>query len=161
MDPLSKTAFSATLHCLTGCAAGEVLGMVVGNALNLHGAATIALSVGLAFFFGYALSMLPILKHGLRLGQALKVALAADTVSIATMETADNAFMLVVPGAMSAGLSSGLFWVSLALSLVAAFAAAYPVNRYLISRGKGHALAHHYHHHTYEHSKDHTSHSRS
>lgn len=161
MDPLSKTAFSATLHCLTGCAAGEVLGMVVGNALNLHGAATIALSVGLAFFFGYTLSMLPILKHGLRLGQALKVALAADTVSIATMETADNAFMLVVPGAMSAGLSSGLFWVSLALSLVAAFAAAYPVNRYLISRGKGHALAHHYHHHTYEHSKDHTSHSRS
>lgn len=161
MDPLSKTAFSATLHCLTGCAAGEVLGMVVGNALNLHGAATIALSVGLAFFFGYTLSMLPILKHGLRLGQALKVALAADTVSIATMETADNAFMLVVPGAMSAGLSSGLFWVSLALSLVAAFAAAYPVNRYLISRGKGHALAYHYHHHTYEHSKDHTSHSRS
>ncbi len=120
--------------------------MVMGTAFNWHGAATVALSIGLAFFFGYLLSILPILKHGLGLRQALKVALAADTVSIATMELTDNVFMLVVPGAMSAGLGSGLFWGSLVLSLVAAFLAAYPVNRYLIARGKGHALSHQYHH---------------
>ena len=142
---LNSTAFSATLHCLTGCAIGEVLGMVVGNALNFHEAITIVLSVTLAFIFGYSLSMLPILKHGLSLRQAIKVALAADTVSIATMELTDNAFMLAVPGAMDAGLGSLLFWLSLGMSLVVAFLFAYPVNRWLIVRGKGHAVVHKYH----------------
>ena len=153
-EGLNKTAFSATLHCLTGCAIGEVLGMVIGNALNWHGAMTVAVSVALAFAFGYGLSMLPILKHGLKLGQAMKIALAADTASIVTMELADNAFMLAVPGAMSAGLSSPLFWASLATSLAVAFAAAYPVNRWLIARGKGHAVAHQHHH-----APEHTDHS--
>ncbi len=142
---LNSTAFSATLHCLTGCAIGEVLGMVVGNALNFHEAITIVLSVTLAFIFGYSLSMLPILKHGLSLRQAIKVALAADTVSIVTMELTDNAFMLAVPGAMDAGLGSLLFWLSLGMSLVVAFLFAYPVNRWLIVRGKGHAVVHKYH----------------
>ena len=119
--------------------------MVVGNALDLHGTVTIILSVGLAFLFGYGLSMLPLLRHGLGLRRAMKVAFAADTASITTMEFADNIFMLAVPGAMTAGLTSGLFWASLAASLVVAFFVALPVNRWLISRGKGHAIAHKYH----------------
>lgn len=147
MNALTQTAVSATLHCLTGCAIGEVLGMVVGNALDLHGTVTIILSVGLAFLFGYGLSMLPLLRHGLVLRRAMKVAFAADTASITTMEFADNIFMLAVPGAMTAGLTSGLFWASLAASLVVAFFVALPVNRWLISRGKGHAIAHKFHHH--------------
>ncbi len=121
--------------------------MVVGNALDLHGTVTIILSVGLAFLFGYGLSMLPLLRHGLVLRRAMKVAFAADTASITTMEFADNIFMLAVPGAMTAGLTSGLFWASLAASLVVAFFVALPVNRWLISRGKGHAIAHKFHHH--------------
>lgn len=121
--------------------------MVLGNALNLHGAITIVLSVLLAFIFGYSLSMLPLLKHGLGIKRAMKVALAADTASITTMELADNAFMLAVPGAMNAGLSTVLFWVSLVASLAVAFVVALPVNRWLIARGKGHAVAHKYHHH--------------
>ncbi len=121
--------------------------MVVGNALDLHGTVTIILSVGLAFLFGYGLSMLPLLRHGLGLRHAMKVAFAADTASITTMEFADNIFMLAVPGAMTAGLTSGLFWASLAASLVVAFFVALPVNRWLISRGKGHAIAHKFHHH--------------
>ncbi len=121
--------------------------MVVGNALDLHGTLTIILSVGLAFLFGYGLSMLPLLRHGLGLRRAMQVAFAADTASITTMEFADNIFMLAVPGAMTAGLTSGLFWASLAASLVVAFFVALPVNRWLISRGKGHAIAHKFHHH--------------
>ena len=147
MNALTQTAVSATLHCLTGCAIGEVLGMVVGNALDLHGTVTIILSVGLAFLFGYGLSMLPLLRHGLGLRRAMKVAFAADTASITTMEFADNIFMLAVPGAMTAGLTSGLFWASLAASLVVAFFVALPLNRWLISRDKGHAIAHKFHHH--------------
>lgn len=145
MNALTRTAVSATLHCLTGCAIGEVLGMVVGNALDLHGSVTIIISVGLAFLFGYGLSMLPLLRHGFHFQQAMKVAFAADTASITTMEFADNIFMLAVPGAMTAGLTSGLFWASLAVSLVVAFFVALPVNRWLISCGKGHAIAHKYH----------------
>lgn len=158
MDTINKTAIKATLHCLAGCAVGEILGMVIGTALGLHGAITVVLSISLAFIFGYSFSMVPLLRHGLDLRHALKVALAADTVSIATMEIADNAFMLLVPGAMSAGLGSALFWISLTLSLVVAFFAALPVNRWLIARGKGHAVAHQYHHHS-QHTKTEHDHS--
>lgn len=143
---INKTAASATLHCLTGCAIGEVTGMVLATALGWGAAASIAIAIFLAFVFGYSLSMLPLLKHGLGLKKALRVALAADTASIATMEVADNVFMLLVPGAMAATLTDSLFWVSLSLSLVVAYAVAFPLNRYLISRGKGHAIAHQYHH---------------
>jgi hypothetical protein len=144
---ISNTAASATLHCLTGCAIGEVLGMVVSTAFSWSSFPSVVISIVLAFVFGYSLSMRPILRHGLGLKKALQVALAADTASITTMELADNAFVLAVPGAISAGLNTSLFWVSLLVSLVVAFAVAYPVNRYLISRGKGHAVAQGYHHH--------------
>ena len=135
----------ATLHCLTGCAIGEVLGMVIGTALGLHNAATIVLSIALAFVFGYALTMRGVLRAGVDFRTALKVALAADTVSIAVMELLDNAFVLAVPGAMDAGLTSVLFWASLAGSLVVAFVLTTPVNRWMIARGKGHAVVHQYH----------------
>lgn len=138
-------AAQATLHCLTGCAIGEVLGMVVGTALGLHNGATVAVSVLLAFVFGYALTMRGVLRAGVDLRTALGVALAADTVSIAVMEVIDNGVMLAVPGAMDAGLSSWLFWVALAGSLVLAFLVTTPVNRWLIGRGKGHAVVHAYH----------------
>jgi hypothetical protein len=142
---LNRTAWSATLHCLTGCAIGEVLGMVIGTALGWGNGATIALAVVLAFFFGYLLTLLPLVKAvGLRSG--LKLALAADTASIAVMEIVDNAIMLVIPGAMAAGLDSILFWGSLALSLALAALAAFPVNRWLIARGRGHAVVHAHHH---------------
>lgn len=144
---LNKTAASATLHCLTGCAIGEVLGMIISTALGWAAAPSIALSIVLAFAFGYSLSMLPLLKHKLTLKQALGVALAADTLSILVMEITDNGFILAIPGAVHAGLDTLLFWVSLFTSLFVAFLAAFPLNRYLISRGKGHALAHKYHHH--------------
>lgn len=143
----SKTAFSATLHCLTGCAIGEVIGMIVSTALNWKATASIVLSIVLAFLFGYSLSMLPLIQHGLSLRRAFGIALAADSVSIATMELADNAFVLLVPGAIYAGLTTLLFWWSLILSLAVAFVAAFPVNRWLIVRNKGHALAHHHMHH--------------
>jgi hypothetical protein len=136
------TAAQATLHCLTGCAIGEVLGMVIGTAAGLHGGTTVALSVALAFVFGYALTMRGVLRAGLPMQRALRVALAADTFSIAVMELVDNAFMLTVPGAMAAGLTSVLFWASLAGSLAVAFAVALPVNRLLMTRGKGHAVVH-------------------
>lgn len=158
MNELDKTAVQATLHCLTGCAAGEVVGMIMGNALDWHGATTILSSIGLAFIFGYSFSIVPLLSGGLGLRQSLKVALAADTVSIATMELADNAIMVVVPGAMNAGLASLLFWGSLACSLFVAFWVTVPVNRWLIARGKGHAVAHAYHHAHHEsmsHEPDH------
>src|SRR5688500_18567302 len=144
-DSINRTAFRATLHCLTGCAIGEVLGMVIGTALGWSDAATIALAVALAFFFGYSLTIAPVLRSGLPLRAALKVALAADTLSIAVMEIVDNAIMLLVPGAMEAGLASLLFWGSLAFALFVAFVVTVPVNRWLIARGKGHAVVHQYH----------------
>jgi hypothetical protein len=148
VGPVSwKVAATATLHCLTGCAIGEILGMVIGTAAGLHNVATVVLSIALAFFFGYALTMRPVLGAGLTLRQAFGVALAADTVSIAVMELMDNAFIVAVPGAMAAGLTSALFWGSLAGSLVVAFLVTTPVNRWMISRGKGHAVVHAYHQH--------------
>ena len=136
----------ATLHCLTGCAIGEVLGMVIGTALGLHNAATVVLSIALAFVFGYGLTMRGVLRAGVGLRAALKVALAADTLSIAVMELVDNAVVVAVPGAMDAGLGSALFWGSLAFSLAVAFALTVPVNRWTIGRGRGHAVLHAYHH---------------
>jgi len=142
---LNKTAFSATAHCLTGCAIGEVLGIVIGSVFGWSNFATIALAVVLAFFFGYSLTMLPLLRSGLALSAVLPIALAADTLSITTMEIVDNLVLLVVPGAMEAGVGSLLFWGSLAFALAVAFVAAFPVNRYLIARGKGHAVVHEHH----------------
>ena len=142
---LNRTAFSATVHCLTGCAIGEVLGMVIGTALGWNNAATIVLAVVLAFFFGYSLTMIPLLRSGLALAAAIPVALAADTISITIMEIVDNAIMLLIPGAMEAGLDNVKFWGSLAVALLIAGAVAYPVNRWLIQRGRGHAVVHEYH----------------
>ncbi len=142
---LTRLAVSATLHCLTGCAIGEVLGMVIGTALGWSNLQTIVLAIVLAFFFGYALTIQPILRSGLALATAIPVALAADTLSITVMEIVDNAIVLVIPGAMEAGLADLLFWGSLAVALAIAFAAAYPVNRWLIHRGRGHAVVHDYH----------------
>ena len=139
---LNRLAASATLHCLTGCAIGEVLGMVIGTALGLGNVATIALAVALAFLFGYLLTIWPLLKAGLPRATALRLALASDTASITIMEIVDNAIMLAIPGAMDAGLGSALFWTSLAVALAIAGLAAYPVNRWLIARGRGHAVVH-------------------
>lgn len=144
---LTRSAIQATLHCLTGCAIGEVLGMVLAAALGWGSAASIAVSVALAFFFGYALTIQPVLRAGVPVRRALRLAGASDTISIATMELVDNAFILVVPGALAAGLSDGLFWWSLALSLVIAFVITVPVNRALIARGRGHAVIHELHAH--------------
>jgi hypothetical protein len=143
---LTTVALSATLHCLTGCAIGEVLGMVIGTALGWGNAATIGLAVVLAFFFGYALTLRPLLSV-MSFAAAMRLALAADTASITVMEIVDNAIMLVIPGAMDAGLASILFWASLAVSLAIAAVAAFPVNRWLIARGRGHAVVHAHHHH--------------
>jgi hypothetical protein len=153
MDPLTKTAITATLHCLTGCAIGEVLGMVLGTHFGLSDFATITLAVALAFFFGYLFTFAPVLSSGMKFRDAIKTTLAADTVSITTMEIIDNAVMLAIPGAMMAGLQDGLFWGSLAFSLVVAFFVTVPVNRWLIARGKGHAVVHAHHQH-----HDHSSH---
>jgi Domain of unknown function (DUF4396) len=142
---LDRMAVSATLHCLTGCAIGEIVGMLIGTAAGLANGATVAISIVLAFCFGYLLSTLPLLRGGLAVGSALRLVLAADTLSILTMEVVDNLVMLVIPGAIDAGLVNVVFWVSLMLSLVVAFAAAYPVNRALLRRGKGHALTHEHH----------------
>jgi hypothetical protein len=139
---LTNVAVSATLHCLTGCAIGEVLGMVVGTALGLSSWGTVGVAVLLAFVFGYGLTSMPLLRAGLALGAVVPIALAADTFSIAVMEVVDNVVMLVVPGAMDAGLGSVLFWGALAFALAVAFAVALPVNRWLIARGKGHAAVH-------------------
>jgi hypothetical protein len=138
---------SATLHCLTGCAIGEVLGMVLATWWGLSTVPSIVLAIVLAFLFGYSLTMLPVLRSGVSLRQAVAVALAADTVSIATMELMDNAFILAVPKAIDAGLGDALFWWSLVVSLAVAFVVTVPVNRALIARGKGHAVAHRYHRH--------------
>ncbi len=145
MSFLNATAASATLHCLTGCAIGEITGLIIGEIAGLAQAVTIALSIALAFLFGYSLSILPVVKSGVALSIAMKTVLAADTLSIATMEIVDNTVMAIVPGAMNAGLVNPLFWFTLSLALIAAFFAAYPVNKYLLSKGKGHALMHKYH----------------
>jgi hypothetical protein len=140
-----SVAASATLHCLTGCAIGEVLGMVIGTAAGLSNMATVVLSVALAFVFGYGLTMRGVLRAGVGFRGALRIAFAADTVSIAVMEIIDNAIVLGVPGAMEAGLASVLFWGSLAFALAAAFVVTVPLNRWMIGRGKGHAVVHAYH----------------
>ena len=142
-DATWSTAVSATLHCLTGCAIGEVLGMVIGTALGWHNVPTIVL----AFVFGYALTMRGVLRAGVGFRQALRVALAADTVSILVMELVDNGVLVFVPGAMDAGIVSWLFWLSLAFALAVAFVVTVPVNRWMIGRGRGHAVMHEYHHH--------------
>lgn len=144
---LNRLAFTATVHCLSGCATGEVLGLVIGTALGWATVPTIALAVVLAFIFGYLFTMIPLLRAGVAFGPVLKLALAADTASVFIMEVVDNAIMLAIPGAMEAGLASGLFWASLAAALVIAAAVAFPVNRWLIARGKGHAVVHHHHGH--------------
>lgn len=143
---LTKNAVSATTHCLTGCAVGEVLGLVIGTALGWGSGSTVAVAVALAFFFGYALTIRPVISSGVPLRTAVHVALAADTASITVMEIVDNVIIVAVPGAMDAGLRNPLFWGSLAISLATAFAATVPVNRWLIGRGRGHATAHGYHH---------------
>jgi hypothetical protein len=139
---LTATAVAATLHCLTGCAIGEVLGMAVGSALGFSNLGTVALAVALAFAFGYALTSLPLLRAGFALGAVIPIALASDTLSIATMEVVDNLIMVLVPGAMESGLGSLLFWGSLSFALAVAAAVTVPVNRFLIARGKGHAVVH-------------------
>jgi Domain of unknown function (DUF4396) len=144
---LNRVALSATAHCLTGCAIGEVLGVVIGTALGWGNFETIVLAIALAFLFGYSLTMLPLLRAGLAFAAAVPLALASDTLSIAVMELVDNAILLVVPGAMEAGVDTLLFWASLAFALLIAGMAAYPVNRYLIARGRGHAVVHAYHGH--------------
>jgi len=142
---LTRTAFQATVHCLTGCAIGEILGLVLSTALGWHDLPSIALAIILAFFFGYLLTIRPLLRGGLPFRGAMRTAFAADTVSIVVMEFMDNAIVLGIPGAMAAGLLDGLFWGSLALSLAVAFVVALPVNRWLIARGMGHALVHRQH----------------
>jgi Domain of unknown function (DUF4396) len=144
---LNRLAFSATVHCLTGCAIGEVLGVVIGTALGWSDAATIALAIGLAFFFGYSFTSFPLLRAGMALGAVIPIAFASDTVSIAVMEFVDNAILLVIPGVMEAGLDDIGFWAALAFALLVAGAAAYPVNRWLLARGKGHAVVHQHHAH--------------
>jgi Domain of unknown function (DUF4396) len=142
---LNRTAFSATVHCLTGCAIGEVLGMVLATWWGWGDVASIVLSIALAFTFGYGLTSLPLLRSGLPMRRVAPLALASDTASITTMEIVDNLFVIVVPGALAAGLGDGLFWWSLGAGLVIAGAVAFPVNRRLIARGRGHAVVHGHH----------------
>jgi hypothetical protein len=142
---LNSLAFSATVHCLTGCAIGEVLGMVIGTGLGWGNIATIALSVMLAFVFGYSLTSLPLVRAGMALAAVAPIAFASDTISITIMEIVDNAMMLAIPGAMDAGPSNLGFWAALAASLLIAGVAAFPVNRWLLARGKGHAVVHAHH----------------
>jgi hypothetical protein len=142
---LTRSAVQATLHCLTGCAIGEILGMIVATAFGWGNAATIVISIVLAFCFGYALTVRSVRRAGVEMRRALSLAFASDTLSIATMEIVDNGFVLLVPGALAAGLGDGLFWWSLAVSLAIAFVAAVPVNRWLIARGRGHAVVHELH----------------
>jgi hypothetical protein len=146
-DPATKVAVSATLHCLTGCAIGEVAGMVIGTWFGLSNLIMFVLSIALAFVFGYTLTSLPLIKSGLSLRRVVPLALASDTLSITIMEIADNAVLLVIPGALNATITNPLFWVNLTIALFIAFAAAVPVNKYLISRGLGHAVIHEHHDH--------------
>jgi hypothetical protein len=150
-----KMAISATLHCLTGCAIGEVAGLIIGTAAGFSNWATVALAIALAFVFGFSLSTLPLLKAGLGFVQALAIVAAADTLSITTMEIVDNVVMLLIPGAMNSGLVDPLFWISMPIALTAAFFAALPVNMYLLKRNKGHALTMQFHH---SHGEGHTCH---
>jgi hypothetical protein len=142
---LNRLAASATTHCLTGCAIGEVLGFVIGTWRGWGDLATLALAIGLAYVFGYGFTLAPLLRGGLALGTALGLAFAADTLSITVMEIVDNAVIVVIPGAMDAGLGDPLFWASLAFALAVAWVAAFPVNRWLIARGRGHAVVHAHH----------------
>lgn len=144
-DSLNRAAFAATWHCLTGCAIGEILGLVIATALDWGNVASIAIAIVLAFIFGYSLTLLPLVRSGVPPRRAARIALASDTVSIAVMEIVDNGFVLLVPGAMQAGLGDFLFWWSLVVGLFIAFWAAFPVNRALIARGRGHAAVHAYH----------------
>jgi len=144
---MNRLALSATVHCLSGCAIGEVLGMVLSTWWGWGSAASIALAIVLAFFFGYLLTSWPLLRSGMSVRQVAPLAFASDTASIATMEIFDNLFILIVPGAIAAGLGDGLFWWSLGVALLIAGAVAFPVNRYLIARGRGHAVMHEHHHH--------------
>jgi putative flippase GtrA len=147
MQPsLNRLAASATLHCLIGCGIGEILGMIISSHLGWSAAPSVALAIGLAFLFGYGFSMWPLLRSNMPLRKVVGLALAADTASITTMEIVDNAFILAVPGAIHAELDSPLFWLSLSAALAVAFLVAYPLNRWLISRGKGHAVMHEHHH---------------
>jgi Domain of unknown function (DUF4396) len=143
---LNRLAFSATVHCLTGCAIGEVLGMIIGTALGWSNLQTIVLAVVLAFFFGYSFTSWPLLRSGMALGAVIPIALASDTISIAIMELVDNLVLVLIPGAMEAGLGDVGFWAALAFALLVAGSAAYPVNRWLLARGKGHAVVHQHHH---------------
>jgi hypothetical protein len=147
VDATWRTAFSATVHCLTGCAIGEVLGMVLGTAFGWPTGTTVVVSIALAFLFGYSLTSLPLLRSGMALASVVPIALASDTVSIAIMEIVDNAIIVAIPGAMDAGLGDPGFWASLAAALIIAGAVALPVNRWLIARGKGHAVVHRHHQH--------------
>ena len=144
---LNRSAFQATTHCLAGCAIGEVLGMIIATSLGWGNAASIAISVALAFPFGYSFTLGPVLRAGVPFRRAVGLAFASDTLSITTMEISDNAFILLVPGAIAAGLDDALFWWSLGVSLLIAFVAAFPVNRWLIARGRGHAVMHDLHAH--------------
>jgi hypothetical protein len=143
---LNRLAFSATVHCLTGCAIGEVLGMIIGTALGWSDLGTIAISVALAFLFGYTLTSLPLLRSGMAFTAVVPIALASDTISITIMEIVDNAIILLIPGAIDATLSDVGFWAALAFALLIAGVAAYPANRWLLARGKGHAVVHQHHH---------------
>ena len=153
-----RLAFSATVHCLTGCGIGEVLGLALGTALGWSDVATILLAVALAFVFGYSMTLRPLLAGGMGIAQAARLAFAADTLSIAVMEIVDNAIILAIPGAMDAGLADPLFWGSLAFALAVAFAAAFPVNLWLIHRGRGHAVVHTHHSQHNQHNQ-HNQHS--
>jgi hypothetical protein len=144
---LNRAAFSATTHCLTGCVIGEVLGMAIATALGWGNVPTIALAVALAFVFGYALTLTPVLRAGVPLRRALGLAFASDTASIAVMELVDNGFILLVPGALAAGLGDALFWWSIGVGFAVAFVFAFPLNRWLIARGRGHAVVHEFHSH--------------
>ena len=144
---LTRAAIQATLHCLTGCAIGEIVGMVLATAFGLGNVPSIGLSIALAFLFGYALTLRPVVRAGVPFPRAIRLAFASDTISIATMEVIDNAFIALVPGALAAGLLDGLFWWSLLTSLAVAFVVTVPVNRFLIGRGRGHAVMHELHAH--------------
>jgi Domain of unknown function (DUF4396) len=147
VDALTRAALQATTHCLTGCAIGEVLGMVIATAFGWGNVASLVLAIVLAFVFGYALTLGPVLRSGVPLGRAAPLAFASDTISITTMEAVDNAFIIVVPGALAAGLTDALFWWSLALGFAIAFVITLPINRWLIARGRGHAVLHEHHGH--------------
>ena len=144
---LNRIAFSATVHCLSGCAVGEVLGMIIGTAAGFSNLGTTLLAVALAFFFGYSFTSYPLLRSGMALGAVIPIALASDTISIAIMEVVDTAIIVLIPGALDAGVGDALFWGSLAVALLIAGAAAFPANRALIRRGKGHAVVHRHHAH--------------